>query len=201
MSNLRHLRINNVVEELLIPLIGISGSNLTQIYIKYIDNRQHESVILRILDGLQDTAKLEYLFVRDGEPDLLPSKLIRQSALKHLRLDPRIHAHRHVNFQFNQFPLRHDILQKSSLEHLTLGLTREWYAPEVKALGNKYLPALKTLWLNLTTFKPEKCKQLPVLNMTPHSWTRWSNFLSVVGAPDCGRRPPMVFFEGLDNPS
>ena len=204
LPNLRRLRISNVVEELLIPLIGISGSTLTQIYIKYIHNRQPESVVLKILDHLQDTPKLEYLFVRDGEPDLVPSKLIQQAPLKHLRLDPRIHAQRHEDFQFKQFPLRCEILQKSTLENLTLGLTREWYAPGIKAVENKYLTALKTLWLNLTTFKPGRCSQA-CLNMTTHSWTcvrdgfKYDLALEE-GTKECGRRSPVLFLEGLDNP-
>lgn len=144
LPNLRRLRISNTVEELLIPLIGVSGSNLTQIYIKYIHYAQHESVVLKVLDGLQHTPKLEYLFVRDGA-DLIPSKLIQQSPLKHLRLDPRISAQRHQSLQFKRLPLRYDILEKDTLENLTLGLTREWYSPEMKALKSKYLPALKIL--------------------------------------------------------
>ena len=197
--HLRRLRISNVVEELLIPLIGISGSNLTQLYIKYIHNRQPDSVIMKILNQLQDTPRLEYLFLRDGE-DLVPSKLIQQSSLKHLRLDPRVHAARHEELQFKRNPLRCEILQKSTLEHLTLGLTREWYTPEIKAMQSKYLPALKTLWLNLTTFGPERCQQSCV-NATAHSWTcDHSWHLDTDNATACGRQSPLVFFKGLDNP-
>ena len=199
LPNLRRLRINNAVEELLIPLIGISGSNLTQIYIKYIQHRQPESVVRKLLDGLQETPRLEYLFVRDGLPDLVPSKLIQQSPLKHLRLDPRIHAGRHQDNQFKRYPLRSEILQKSTLEHLTLGLTREWYSPNIKASRGRYLPALKTLWLNLTTCVPEDC-DFTCSETGAHSWTCFGYGAKRDNAPDCGRRSPTVFLEGLDDP-
>ena len=197
LPNLRHLRVNNVEEEFLIPLIGMSGSNLTQIYIKSLHERQSKSIVFQMLDQLQSTAKLEYLFVRDGEPDLVPSQVIRDAPLKHLRLDPRIHGHRHEEFNFKQFPLRQEILQKSSLENLTLGLTRQWCTPEIKASKEKYLPALKSLWLNLTTFKPERC-DMSCVNMTSHSWTCYGP--GTDNTTDCGRRPPTRFLEGLDNP-
>jgi hypothetical protein len=140
LSNLRRLPISNVAERLLVPLIGISGSNLTQIHIQFIENRQTQSFTLKALDGIQYTPKLESLFVRDNVAHLVD--LIRQSPLKHLRLDPRIRCHKP---QYNQSPLPHEILRKSTLENLTLGLTRDWYTPEIKALNSKYLPALKKL--------------------------------------------------------
>lgn len=202
LPNLRKLRISSVADELLIPLVGISGSNLTRVYIKYTENRKPESTVLQILDRLQHTPKLKYLFVRDGEIDLLPSRLIRQSPLDHLRLDPRIHDVPHKGLTFKKFPLRYDILQKTTLEHLTLGLTREWCGPEMKTLEHKYLPALKTLWLNLTTFKSEKCNQ-SCINISSDSWTcvgdRFKNDRHL-GPTDCGRRPPTLFFEQLNNP-
>ncbi|CAJ2501413.1 Uu.00g042660.m01.CDS01 [Anthostomella pinea] len=179
LPNLRRVRFNSAVEELLTPLIGISGANLTHIYIKYIHQRRPESIVRNFLDQLQDTSKLKYLFVRDGEPDLVPSRLIQQSPLEHLRLDPRIHAARHEDFQFKEYPLRFEILQKETLEHLTIGLNRLWYSDAFRALDGRYLPALKTLWLNLTTFTTEAL----------YGWT--SNDIE---------RSPAVFLSRLDNP-
>lgn len=198
LSNLRRLRISNVEERLLVPLIGISGSNLTQIRIQFIQNKQTPSVTFKVLDGIQHTPKLESLFVRDHEAHLID--LIRQSPLKHLRLDPRIRCNEP---QYNQSPLRHEILQKSTLKNLTLGLTRDWYTPEIKALNSKYLPALKKLWLNLTVFDPRQCEQSCV-NITADSWTCRSDKLpynhNLHRATNCGRQSPTVFLQGLDNP-
>ena len=198
LSNLRRLRISNVEERLLIPLVGISGSNLTQIHIKFVQNRQTQSIVLKVLDGIKHTPKLESLFVRDKEAHLLD--LIRQSPLKHLRLDPRIRGR---EWQYYQSPLPHEILQKSALQNLTLGLTREWYTPEIKALNSKYLPALKKLWLNLSVFEPRHCVQ-SCINTAANSWTcKGDNFpysSSLHRATNCGRRSPTTFFKGLDNP-
>lgn len=89
---------------------------------------------------------------------------------------------------FKELPLRIKILQISTLESLTLGLTKEWYSPAIEKLERKYLPALKTLWLNLTTFKPEG----------DNIWISADNGLKDEAIPP--RQPPTVFFEGLDNP-
>ena len=198
LSNLRRLRISNVEERLLIPLIGISGSNLTQIHIKLVKNRQTQSVVLKVLDGIKHTPKLESLFVRDKEAHLLD--LIRQSPLTNLRLDLRIRCY---ETQYNQSPLPHEIFQKSALQNLTLSLTREWYTPEIKALNSKYLPALKNLWLNLTEFEPRQCVESCV-NTAANSWTcrvdKFPYSSSLHRATNCGRRSPTVFFKGLDNP-
>ena len=178
LPNLRRLRISNVAEELLIPLIGISGANLTQISIRYIHYPQPENIVRQILYRLQETPKLEYIFLRDGE-DIVPSKIIQQAPLKHLRLDPRIHAKGREDFQFKKHPLRTEILQKSTLEKLTIGLTAEWLSPESKVLMGRYLPQLKELWLNLTAFNPPGHGLQYDFNRT---------------------RSPAVFLEGLDNP-
>ncbi|KIM99227.1 hypothetical protein OIDMADRAFT_56385 [Oidiodendron maius Zn] len=198
LSNLRRLRISNVEERLLVPLIGISGSNLTQIHIDFIRSRQTQSVVLKVLDGIKYTPKLESLFVRDQRAHLLD--LIRPAPLKHLRLDPRIRCYEP---QYNQSPLPHEILQKSALQTLTLRLTREWYTPEIKALNSKYLPALEKLLLNLTEFEPRQCVESCV-NTAANSWTCKGDKLpyssSLHRATNCGRRSPTVFFKGLDNP-
>jgi hypothetical protein len=198
LSNLRRLRISNVDERLLVPLIGISGSNLTQIHIRFIQNTQAQSAKLNLLDGIQHTPKLESLFVRDHEAHLVG--LVRQSPLKHLRLDPRVRCHMP---HFNQPPLPHEILRKYMLKSLTLCLTRDWYSPEIKAFQCKYLPALKKLWLNLTVFDSRRCDQSCV-NIAADSCTCQSDeppySRNLYRGTDCGRRSPIVFVTGLDNP-
>ena len=200
--NLKCVRVSCIAEELLIPLVGITGSNITQIYIKYITNPQKNSTVLRMLDQLQDTSKLEYLFVRDSEPDPVVLKVIQASPLKHLRLDPRVHGGKHAGFHFKMIPLRLEILEKSTLEKLTIGLTRDWCTPQIAASTSKYLPALQTLWLNLTTFVAEDCQNSCINTATP--WTccgALPNSNQLAGSQtDCGRRPPTLFFEKLDNP-
>lgn len=156
LPNLRSLRLSSTAEALLIPLINISGASLEKVYIKYIHGAKN-NVVRHVLNGFQDTPNLEYLFVRDGT-DIVNQELIAQSPLKQLRLDPRVYEPgRHSETLFKTGPLRYDILQKASLEHLTIGLTDRWYGTEVLAAlerKQKHLPALKTLWLNLTTYVP-----------------------------------------------
>jgi hypothetical protein len=198
LSNLRRLRISNVEDRLLVPLIGISGSNLTQIHIQLIQNKQTQSFAFKILDGIQHTPKLESLFVRDKEAHLVD--LIRQSPLKHLRLDTRIHCHRPL---YNPSPPLYEILRKSTLKNLSLGLTRDWYSPEIKALNSKYLPVLNKLWLNLAVFNPGHCEQ-SCTNITANSWTCRHHLPpynhNLHRATNCGRRPPTGFLKGLYNP-
>ncbi len=192
LSNLRCLRISNVEERLLVPLVGISGSNLSQIHIEFVKNSQPQSVTLKVLDEIQYTPKLESLFVRGYEAHLVD--VIRQSPLKHLRLDPRIRCHMP---QYNQTPLPHEILRKSTLKNLTLGLTRDWYTPEIKALDSKYLPALKKLWLTLTAFNPRQCEQSCV-NINTNSWTCQGDKVlhnrNLLRTTNCGRRSPGRIF-------
>lgn len=105
--------------------------------------------------------------------------------------------------QYNQSPLTHEILQKPTFKNLSLGLTRDWYTPEIKALNSKYLLALKKLWLTLTAFDPRQCEQSCV-NITANSWTCRSDKVphsrNLHGTTNCGRRSPANFLTGLDNP-
>ena len=174
---LRRLRLHNVIEELLWPFVGISGQNLAQIRINIIHDPQPDRIVTRLLESFQNTPKLEYLFVRDGEPNLAPSDLIRQAPLKKLRLDPRT-----TKLAFK--PLRVEILHKSTLEHLTLGLNRNWFTQEIHALKGPYFPALRTLWLDLTKFNAA-------------SWTLLDNLQP---GEVCLKRPASYFLKGLDNP-
>ncbi|ESZ95394.1 hypothetical protein SBOR_4250 [Sclerotinia borealis F-4128] len=90
LPNIQSIRMDDVGEAILMPLMEISGSNITKIYMRAIHYKP-EPFISNFLDQLQCAPRLEYLFVKDGE-DFVPPKLIIQSPLKHLRLDPRIHA-------------------------------------------------------------------------------------------------------------
>ena len=128
LPNLHHLRFVHAAEALLVPLIGMSGANLQQIYIKSVQKLEPESVIRQFLEQLRETPKLGYIFVQDGE-QLIPPKLIHQAPLKTLRLDPR-------NLKLGEGKQNHlppELLSNSMsrLEHLTLGLTSRWYTPEL----------------------------------------------------------------------
>ena len=198
LSNLRRLRISNVTERLLFPLIGMSGSNLTQLHIQFVQSNQTPSVTLKILSGIRYTPKLESLSVRDKEAHLVD--LIRQSPLKHLRLESQI---RRNSTQYNQYPLLHEVFAKSTLKNLTLVLSREWYSPEITGLKSKYLPELRRLWLNLIVFRPSQCEPSCV-NITTGSWTCQNDNhpynRNLHPRTNCGRRSPTVFLKGLDNP-
>jgi hypothetical protein len=166
---LRKLRINSADERLIYPLFNIPSEGLEQIYIKILHQRQTPSLVPKFLDSLSDVGRLEYLFVRDGQ-DLIPERVLRDAPLKHARFDPRIEAGRHDVFHYKTFPLRREVLHKETLEHLTMGLTRDWWTPALgigeemvgarggQPTSRKFLPRLKTLWLNLTTFEAEAYK-------------------------------------------
>ncbi|KAF2114282.1 hypothetical protein BDV96DRAFT_577885 [Lophiotrema nucula] len=158
LSNVKKVRINNADEQHICPLIGISGFRLEHVYIKYIHQRQSPSLVPKFLGTLQDITKLEYLFVRDGQ-DLIPSKILLEAPLKHIRFDPRISGGWHMNFHFKVFPIRPELLSKDTLQHLTISLTREWYTSQLKLGERKLFPNLKTLWLNLTTLESKAYSQ------------------------------------------
>jgi hypothetical protein len=203
--NLRLLRISNVAEELLVPLIGISGLHLTNIYCKFIQNRLDNSIIPRILDGLQDTPNLEYLFVRDGESGLVPRKLIQQAPLRHLRLDRRKHWGWDMVKRAQESPIQSDVFQKSTIEHLTIALDNDWCAPEIQALEGGYLPALKTLWLSLLGFTPGSSYCKPCEDSGAPGWVCECPMPdhSITNNAKARRDPRQsapAFFEGLDNP-
>ncbi|KAK9416899.1 putative F-box domain-containing protein [Seiridium unicorne] len=198
--NLRRLRINKVFERLLIPLIGISGLHLTKIYIKYFEDRQWDSVVRRVLSGFQDTPNLEYIFVRDGEVGYLPRKLIQQSPLKHVRLDPKAYPGGDLPARLEDVPVRFDVLQKSTLEHLTIGLKSDWCTPEIEALEGKYLPALKTLWLNILHYSTDIWHCDICNDKVNRTWVCENREVSDnLSRPP--RRSPAAFFKRLDNPA
>lgn len=68
----------------------------------------------------------------NGE-EFIHSKLITQSPLKYLRLDRgNYHWGNQIRI-FKKHPLGSEILLESTLEHLTISLTREWYTSEIQA--------------------------------------------------------------------
>lgn len=145
LPNLRGLRVNEIVEDTLLPLIGISGSQLRYVRIMRIQHRTGRSSVRRFFEQIKDTSNLEYLCVRDGEHDV-PEAVIRNSPLKQVRFDLRGES------SMSDCPLRTDFLEKASLESLTVSLNRGSYGPhgpQHYTGGNSYLPTLKALWLNL----------------------------------------------------
>lgn len=201
LPNLRRLRVKNVDHEVLCPLVGISGLNLSQIYLKEIHCRRGDNNIVgEILHGMQNTPELEYLFVRDVSDDVIPAKLVSQSPLRHLKHDLRVLIGSDTTFHLKSLPLRKEILEKSTLEHLKLHMSRGWCPPNLDIDKEKYMPALKTIRLDLSRFGPITCDQ-PCSNASSESWTcKDKSPTSTSPLIDCGRRPPALFFESLANP-
>ncbi|KAF2658709.1 hypothetical protein K491DRAFT_713415 [Lophiostoma macrostomum CBS 122681] len=193
LPNLHRLRIDNVTEEVIFPLVGISGIHLEQLSIWNIRHNKTSPNVLHMLERFQATPKLEKLCVRDGEDSMLPLKLIQQSPLNHLWLEPRAHAAYYNTPLPIQHGLRAEVFRKSTLQRLDIGLTRDWYFPEVESI-RPYLPCLKALVLDLTKFWPSSA---PCPNAHVNSWTcaKKSEYAS---DRDCGRRSPTLFFRGLD---
>lgn len=106
---------------------------------------------------------------------MVPTTLLRTAVLKQLRLDPRLQD-RNPDSKFHH--LRTEILQQSKLQNLTLGLTKNWHSPDIEAIQHKYLPKLKTLWLDLRKYGEG----------------------DGYSEPDYERTPASKFFEGLDSP-
>jgi hypothetical protein len=145
-----------------------------------------------MLSQLQNTPKLEYLFVRQWPVEPAVLKLIRQSPINHLRLDPPITGSKNKYFQ-----LPYEICEKSTVEKLTLALTGGWCGPEFLASDRKHFPALKALRLNLILMQDE---------------ARWYRDGSLYAAlfrgwscknccyPGQHRHPPSHFLERLATP-
>lgn len=102
LPNLQHIRLSNLEEELLSPFLGTSGRNLRKLYIKFTHGRKTGRVLQKFLRQLQHTANLGSLFVREGA-DIIPQKLIQESPLKRLRLEPSIHARCDQTSSINDF--------------------------------------------------------------------------------------------------
>lgn len=95
---------------------------------------------------------MEHLFVRDGQ-NLIPTKMLEQAPLKHIRLDPRVSREWHSRMHSRSVAVRPEVLHKDSLEHLTIGLADIWYSSDLKLCDRKYLARLRMLWLHLTTLE------------------------------------------------
>jgi hypothetical protein len=194
MPNLRRLWINNVHEEVLIPFIGISGAHLREFYVKYMQYRQSESVVERILEQVGDTPRLEYLFVRDGEPGVIPKRIIQQSPLKRLRISTRmLNRGGFEESNYRAFTIRPAILEKSSIEHLSIMLTHLWRQPQHPTKSQKYFPLLQTLWVDLLPVTFNNCGQSKCLGVLAHGWA--------CPFQDTKTTSPVEFFTALDNPS
>jgi hypothetical protein len=189
----------------------LSGSNLSHLRILEVHNPVSQSHVREILDGIQDYSKLESLHLRDEDLDIFPTKFIERAPLKHLRLWPKKNPLRCRPHQYTKLGLRPDILKKSTLEHLVLGLNRNWYTPEVVDVG-KYLPALCRLWLDLSTFMPELRVNPTCANTSTNSWTccpgpqecrLQKDELACVpqNMGPCSRQSPATFLDGLDAPN
>ena len=203
LPNLQRVRISNAAADYLIPLSRISGLNLEYIYIKYLHGKQSESLMKSFLGQLQDVSRLEFLFARDGG-NILPKNVLKHAPVKHLRLDPRLsYGGMFDSSCFKTFRLPPEIFEKDALEHLTLPLSRDWCPPNLLTPMRKRFPALKTLWLHLTTFRPEVCKDCT--NISADSWTcrRGPHTVPALNGASsgCGRRSPTFFFDALDSPS
>jgi hypothetical protein len=198
LPNLREIRVHNLREAALVPLIGtVKGSNLSYIRIRNVDYSMTNGAVYRFLDSLCDTANLEYLFVRDGQAGLLSSKVIDQSPLRTLRIPPE-HTSQGL---FREHALMPQILRVSTLTSLTLDLTREWYTPEIQALSEyKYLSKLQKLWLDLSTFIPGSCDHAVCTSRDENGWTCKTDTTSISLTTSCERRPPQQFLELLDTP-
>jgi hypothetical protein len=153
LPNLQRFRVNWVDETVLLPFIGISGANLIEIHIKYIEHREPESVVRRILEQLGETPKLELLSVRDGEPDLIPLEIIRTSPLKSLRITSRTETRGGWNDPiYRIYGIRPDILQIDSLQSLSITLNQDWDLLLEPKRSRRHLPRLRRLWVDLLPF-------------------------------------------------
>ena len=207
LPNLREIRVNNIREGALVPLVGtITGANLTYIRIQNLHYKTPKEIVRNFLGSLTDTSKLRYLFVRDGQNGLIPPKLLEQSPLRQLRLPSRPFARERAGHQPQD--LIPQILNSPSLENLTLNLTRDWYSPEIQAMkGRKCLASLTQLWLDLTTFEPSGCGYPICAQRDVDGWTCTGQLghyrdtsIDPNSATSCPREPPQVFFDFPDRP-
>ena len=118
-------------------------------------------VVPKLLAGLKDFSTLECLHLQYGEP--IPGELLERAPLKELRLWYNMSIRVCVWSRPSGTVLQPEILKIPKLETLALALSRDWYTPEIRALG-KYLPTLKHLWLDLCPFMPEWCINSPCTN-------------------------------------
>jgi hypothetical protein len=202
LPNLRHIYANHVQEAALIPLIRVSGARLNRIEIKYLQWRRKDRVIKRILHSMQTHSALQYLYIRDGDSELIPRSVFLSAPLKQLRLPPKLYFD-YTGASYGSRSLRADVLKIPTLENLTIPLTPDWYTTDLGGPTVKVLPALKELWLDMSTFSPSYCYSLNCPDRaTANSWTckppLWDG--GSLKYWKCKRQPPTRFFEKLDNP-
>jgi hypothetical protein len=108
LPNIHRIRFNNVEEEMLLPLVGLSGSNLSYVRIVCLHDRLPLNIPRKILLGIKDVSKLEYLYIRDEGPDILPDELIECAPLIQLPLPPvyRHTCHKPYEYSKMAFGLR-----------------------------------------------------------------------------------------------
>jgi hypothetical protein len=200
LPNLRHLRVNYTHEEVLIPFVGISGANIEELYIKYLQYRRKDSVVRRMLDQFDNTARLEYLFVRNGAPDVIPPRIIEQSPLKRLRLVARMEERGgYERTRYQDYTIPPAVFNNSTISNLSLGLNCDWYPLELDKTTQKYLSSLRILWLNLIPFTFSECEYANGTGIKDHGWICQHLGGHTFKNP-CKRRSPADFFERLDNP-
>lgn len=190
LPNVRHLRFNNVVGDYLIPIVGISGANLERIYIKNLHGKLSDLFVKRFLTDLQEVPKLEDLFVRNGGY-LIPEKILVQAPLRRLRMDPK-------RSDGQAFALRTALLKKDTLESFTIPLSEYWCTPEIEKSKQKFFPALKKLWLNLTLHRGHRC-------LDPYTDEHNNSVQPGINDPCrnsyCSWKSPGFFFSRLANPT
>jgi len=201
LPNLRSLRVNHADGDLLLPLVGISGKHLKKVWIKYLAfGRKGSGNIKEVLSNLQDYSKLEDVFVRNGGHTYnVPTRLVLEAPLKRLAVPSTIFPHRKAKDASDTYPIRQEILEKSSLENITVSLNREWCPVALLSSEKKYLPNLKYLWLDIMRvipFNPGEYglhgwneETVPERLAVSQPWNEYSQ-----------NEPATTFFERLDNP-
>jgi hypothetical protein len=207
LPNLRRVHIYNSQPDSILPFVGASGAKLSSLRVHGYKQAAKGGLVPRFLTGFQDISTLECLHLQYGEP--IPGELLQRASLKDLRLWSHMLLRICRPFLYSGIILQPEILKIPTLETLTLALSRDWYTPEIRALG-KYLPTLKHLWLDLCPFMPEWCINSPCTNQRVDSWTCctdtpfWEVTRHMRNDPqnlgECNRQPPSLFIEGLDNP-
>jgi hypothetical protein len=199
MPNLRRFYVNNVIEEVLLPFIGVSAANLEIFYIKYTQHRQPESTAHKILENFEETPKLEYIYVRNGGPDMIPMRIIEQSPLKRLRFAAKMTDRGFIGCpQYENYTIKPEIFKKDTIENFSVSLSHDWCPAEINASAEKYFPSLRSLWLDLIpfTFGIPVCECRNQDEMRNHGWACTRNR----NKPIAQARSPVAFFEGMDNP-
>lgn len=146
---LTRLHLHNVSEDLLYPLIGSHYVHLRYLYLKTIHGPKSRDLLKKLVECVQGE-RLDYLYIR--EPDLIPTELIARSPLTRLRFDIRDND---IIQRINQstIDMYSRVWKKESLKFLSVNLDENTTASQAGIMGDKVLPNLIILWLNLTRTK------------------------------------------------